>query len=343
MKKKGNIKVLVIRFSSIGDIVLTTPVLRCLKKIPGRQVELHVVTKKTYRPVLESNPHIDCLHLLDGGLRDILNKLRREEFDFVVDLHHNIRSTIVKLALRKPTASVGKLNFEKWLLTAFKINRLPDRHIVERYFEAAGIVGTRDDGGGLEFYFSEPESAVEAMIPGAVNSKLIAFVIGGKHATKRMPNEKIISICRRLPGKVVLLGGEEDAINGSIIAKASGEHVFNACGHFSLQQSAVIVKNAKAVISHDTGLMHIAAAFDKHVISVWGSTVPVFGMAPYMPKHPERSVVVEVNGLPCRPCTKIGFSKCPKKHFDCMMKIDEDRIVDNITKIAEDPYLLPVG
>lgn len=342
MKKKGNIKVLVIRFSSIGDIVLTTPVLRCLKKIPGKQVELHVVTKKANRQVLESNPHVDCLHLLDHGLRDILSKLRREEFDCVVDLHHNIRSNIVKLALRKPSASVAKLNFEKWLLTAFKINRLPGRHIVDRYFEAAAFVGTRDDGGGLQFYFTQPEPDVEVLIPGAASSKLIAFVIGGKHGTKRMPNEKIISICRRLPGRIVLLGGGEDATNGSIIADACGEQVFNACGHFTLQQSAAIVKQAKAVISHDTGLMHIAAAFDKHLISVWGSTVPVFGMAPYMPKHPGRSFVVEVNGLPCRPCTKIGFDKCPKNHFDCMNKIDENRIVDCITRIVEDPHPLPV-
>ncbi len=333
MTDADHVKVLVIRFSSIGDIVLTTPVLRCLKKIPGKEVEVHVVTKKAYSSILEDNPYVDRLHLLDGRLTGLIKQLRAADIDCIIDLHHNIRSALVKLALRKPAGSFLKLNLEKWLLTRFKVNRLPPRHIVDRYFEAAAIAGVENDGEGLDFFFSRKPVHLYDGLPVSFNKDLVTFVIGGKHATKRLPNDKIISICRKLPGNIVLLGGKEDEANGRTIESACGEHVFNGCGLFSLQQSASLVKKARLVISHDTGLMHIAAAFNKYLVSVWGNTIPGFGMFPYMPKYPERSIIVEVEGLPCRPCTKIGYTKCPKGHFDCMMRIDEEKIVQNARHI----------
>ncbi len=336
MTDAGHLKVLVIRFSSIGDIVLTTPVLRCLKKVPDQEVEVHVVTKSVYSNILDGNPYVDRLHLLDGRLLDLIKQLRTADFDYIIDLHHNIRSAMVKLALRKPTGSFLKLNLEKWLLTRFKVNRLPSRHIVDRYFEAAAIAGVENDGQGLDFFFSRGSATLPDGLPASFYEDLVAFVIGGRHATKRLPNDKIISVCRKLPANVVLLGGKEDEANGRIIASACGENVFNGCGLFSLQQSAFLVKKARLVISHDTGLMHIAAAFNKHLVSVWGNTIPGFGMMPYMPKYPERSIIVEVEGLPCRPCTKIGYAKCPKGHFDCMMKIDEEKIVERARHILQD-------
>ena len=327
MVEKKHIKVLVIRFSSIGDIVLCSPVLRCLKQIPGVDCEVHVVTKSQNREVLAHNPHVHKLHLLEGSLRSLLGKLRAEGFHYIIDLHHNLRSAMVKACLRKPSGSFMKLNLEKWLLTRFKIDRLPATHIVERYFDAAAFLGVENDGGGLDFFLSGDADKVPALIPEHFTASYTAFAIGGRHATKRLPNEKIISLCQALPGQVILLGGREDKPNGDVIAQACGHKVFNACGLLSLQQSARLVKDARLVISHDTGLMHIAAAFNKHIISIWGNTVPAFGMEPYMPAFPERSVKIEVEGLPCRPCSKIGFSKCPKKHFDCMKKIDEEKII----------------
>ncbi len=337
MTEADHIKVLVIRFSSIGDIVLCTPVLRCLKKIPGKEVEVHFVTKEAYRNLLENNPHVDHLHLLDGRLKDLISELRAAGFDYIIDLHHNIRSAMVKLSLRKPSGSFLKLNIEKWLLTRFKINRLPSKHIVGRYFEAAALAGVSDDGMGLEFFLPDDAEVSPSELPPSFSEGYVAFVIGGKHATKRLPNKKIISICNKLPGHILLLGGAEDAENGRMIAEACGENVVNDCGRFSLHQSAYLVKQSKLVISHDTGLMHIAAAFNKYLISVWGNTVPAFGMVPYMPKYPERSIIVEVEGLACRPCTKIGYAKCPKNHFDCMMKINEDKIVDSAKRILAAP------
>jgi ADP-heptose:LPS heptosyltransferase len=156
----------------------------------------------------------------------------------------------------------------------------------------------------------------------------IAFAIGAQHATKRLPNEKIADICRLIGKPVLLLGGKEDAANGQQVAQQAGTHVINLCGELSLHESAYVVSNAEKVITHDTGLMHIAAAFKKEIISVWGNTVPEFGMTPYYGKYKIPDHKSEIRNLYCRPCSKIGYDKCPKGHFMCMMLQNEKGIAD---------------
>ncbi|MBW6498541.1 MAG: glycosyltransferase family 9 protein [Bacteroidales bacterium] len=325
---KGDKKILIIRFSSIGDIVLTTPVLRALKNTIGLNAEVHFVTKKSFAAFMRNNPNVDMVHELEGSLFELTKRLRSERFDYIIDLHNNLRSNLLRLLLMRPSKAFNKLNVEKWLLTRLKINRMPSVHIVDRYLAAAKRLGVKNDGHGLDFFLSEKDLVWPELLPKAFKQGYVAFVIGGMHATKRMPNQKIIDICRALKRPVVLLGGPEDAKNGRIIEAAAGQHVFNACGKLSLNQSAFLVKEAKVVITHDTGLMHIAAAFQKPIISVWGNTVPEFGMYPYMPQKPENSLVIEVKGLPCRPCDKIGYEKCPKGHFDCMEKISHNEVAN---------------
>ncbi len=334
MNARKKIKVLVIRFSSIGDIVLTTPVLRCLKKIPDVDTEVHVVTKSAFRDVLLYNPHVDHLHLLEDDLFSLAKRIASEHIDYIVDVHHNLRSAILKAWLRKPSSSFRKLNFEKWLLVQLKLNRLPDVHVVDRYFEAAAFLGVQHDGKGLDFYLPEKTKSVDHLLPGSFAGGFMTFAIGGKHATKRLPNELIIDIIRKLNHKAVLLGDDNDKNNGRLIASACGDLVYNGCGQFSLIQSATLVKKADYVISHDTGLMHIAAAFEKPLVSIWGSTIPGFGMTPYMPGQPWRSEIIEVTGLSCRPCSKLGHKKCPKGHFDCMMKIDVQDVVEAVRRVT---------
>lgn len=325
-------KVLVIRFSSIGDIVLTTPVVRCLKTAEHLQAEVHYATKRQFAGMLEANPYIDMVHVLDGGLYELIRRLRAERFDYVVDLHNNIRSNIIRMALGKPSKGFRKLNVKKWLLTNFKVNRLPALHIVDRYMAAARGLGVEGDGGGLDFFIPKAEQKLPAQLPQGFRRGFVAFAIGGKHFTKRLPNEKIIEICKSLGKPVVLLGGPEDRANAEAIQSACGKAVFNGCGLFSLNQSAFLVRESDAVVTHDTGLMHIAAAFGKRVVSIWGNTVPEFGMYPYMPAHPERYELIGVDGLSCRPCSKIGYQKCPKGHFDCMNKISAPDVVKQVNK-----------
>lgn len=326
-------KVLVIRFSSIGDVVLTTPVLRCLKNIPDRNIEVHYVTKNTYEEVLQENPYIDRLHLLDGNLVQLMLRLRKEKFDYIVDLQNSIRSVVMKLVLLRPSSGLNKANVRKWMMTNFKINRLPPVHIVDRYLATARALGAKNDGKGLDFFLSQSSESVLEILPESFQPEFIGFAIGGQHATKRLPNEKIISIINRLPLPVVLLGGEADKENAALIAAECDQPVFNTCGLLSLHESARLVKTAKVLITHDTGLMHIAAAFNSYIVSVWGNTIPAFGMYPYMPEFPERFCVVEVKDLACRPCSKLGYKKCPKGHFKCMMEVNEVEIVRAVQRM----------
>ena len=324
-------KILIIRFSSIGDIVLTTPVVRCLKEQLG--AEVHFLTKRNFEKILLSNPHIDRVFSIDKKVSEVLELLKNEGYDAVIDLHANLRSLQVKLGLGVRSYSFDKLNFEKWLMTTLKINRLPPIHIVDRYLETVAPLGVKNDGKGLDFFIpKEDETNVlsneKGLIPSNFfkngDSKYIAFVIGAAHATKRLPTGKIIDICNQIELPIFLIGGKEDIERGELIVSQSNSYVVNFCGKLNLNQSASIVRQAEKVITHDTGLMHIAAAFGKDIISIWGNTIPEFGMTPYLPTA--NSQIIEVENISCRPCSKIGHDVCPKGHFDCMNKMDISRI-----------------
>ncbi len=324
-------KILVIRFSSIGDIVLTTPVIRCLKK-QLEDVEVHYLTKKQFLSVIRANPHIDRIHTIDDSIDEIITELRKQNYDHIVDLHKNFRSKGVIMKLRKPATSFNKINVRKWLAVNLKINRLPDVHIVDRYFQAVEHLGVKNDDEGLDYFIPESDEVNMTDLPQTHRNGYIGWVIGGTYFTKIYPDDKIIEVCRKIKKPVVLLGGKTDAERGDRIAEAVGDSVFNACGKFSLNGSASLVKQADKIITNDTGLMHVAAAFRKEIISLWGNTIPGFGMYPYMPGDEEKSTIFEVKNLSCRPCSKLGYKKCPKKHFDCMRKIDIERIVETVRK-----------
>ena len=314
--KTENLKILIIRFSSIGDIVLTTPVIRCLKKqLQG--AEIHYLSKKYFMDVLLANPYIDKLHLLEENLSDTISSLREENFDLVIDLHNNLRTLIIKTRLGVKSKSFDKLNWQKWLLVNFKVNRMPATHIVDRYLDTVRFLGIKNDDKGLDYFINE-EYDLRTLLP-STHLHYVGLVIGAQHATKRLPQHQLIKLCKDLRQPVVLLGGPDDQLRGAEICDSAGKHVFNGCGKFTLDQSAYLVKMARQIISHDTGLMHIAAAFKKPVISIWGNTVPQFGMYPYKTTE---SIIVEVNDLHCRPCSKIGYKKCPLGHFKCMNDID---------------------
>lgn len=316
------LKILIIRFSSIGDIVLTSPVIRCLKEqIQG--VEIHYLTKKSFEQVLAANPHIDKLHFLENSLENCISELKKESFDYIIDLHHNLRTLIIKTRLGIYSKSFDKLNWKKWLLVNLKKNVMPNIHIVDRYLQTVEFLGVKNDQKGLD-YFLHSNYELESLLPPS-HHKFIAVVIGAQHGTKRLPVERLIELCKGINHPIVLLGGPEDTERGESIAKLAGKHVFNACGKFKLDQSAFLIKMSEKVISHDTGLMHIAAAFQKTILSIWGNTVPEFGMTPY---KINQSYIFEVSGLNCRPCSKIGYKTCPKGHFKCMNNINLNELTN---------------
>lgn len=328
-------KILLLRFSSIGDIVLTTPVVRCLKKQLG--AELHFLTKTSFVSILEANPYLDKVFSFQKEISsDLKAQLKSEHYDHIIDLHHNLRTLRLKFALGRPASSFDKLNWEKWLLVRLKINQMPKSHIVHRYMETVRHLGVEYDGEGLDYFIPAQESLAGIELPEA---PFVAFAIGATHSTKRLPEAKIIEICQRIAQPIVLLGGKPEQEAGQRIANAAGAHVLNLCARLSLHQSAGIVKAASKVITHDTGLMHIAAAFRKPVVSVWGSTVPAFGMWPFYPTGMDLNTSVEVAGLSCRPCSKIGFDQCPKTHFNCMRKIDVAQIASLISSGSNATFL----
>lgn len=311
-------KILIIRFSSIGDIVLTTPVIRCVKT-QLKDVEVHYLTKSVYKEVIAYNPYIDKLHLLNDDFNTLTEQLKEENFDCIIDLHHNLRTLRVKRSLKKiKSFSFNKLNFKKWLLTAFKIKTLPDIHIVDRYMQTVQTLGVRNDGNGLDYFISRKDEVPLTDLPVSHLHGYIAIVIGAAHNTKKLPQQKLKELCAKIDHPIILLGGKEDKINGDDIAAIDDVKIYNACGKFTLNESAYLVRNAKFVISHDTGLMHIAAAYKKIIFSVWGNTVPQFGMAPYYGKSEILNFKFEILNLSCRPCSKIGNNKCPRGHFKCM-------------------------
>ncbi len=335
MDELHKVKFLIIRFSSIGDIVLTTPVVRMLKEqIQG--AEIHYLTKPKFKNVVANNPYIDKIHTLRENFDEMIEILRNESYDYIIDLHHNLRTSRVKRRMGLPAFSFDKLNWEKWLRVNFNIHRLPDVHIVDRYLATTSVFDVQDDGKGLE-YFLQPEDDVPITnFPDVYKNGFIAVAIGAQHYTKRLPNEKLASLCGKIKYPMILLGDQNDSVNAEEIIRVAKEQnpeiaVINACGVYSLNQSASIVKQSHIVLTHDTGLMHIAAAFGKRIISVWGNTIPEFGMSPYR-AHPD-SLIVEVQNLKCRPCTKIGFRICPKKHFKCMNHIDEQIIISKIEQV----------
>ena len=307
-------KFLILRFSSIGDIVLTTPVIRCLKQ-QYPDAEVHYVTKKSYETLLENNPHIDKVFVLENGLNKMIKDLQSERYDYVIDLHNNLRTTIIKLRLGVKSFSFDKLNLQKWLLVKFKKNLMPNVHIVDRYMNTVESLGVKNDNKGLDYFIPEKDEMPSDWLPENFRNGYAVYAIGGQHETKKLPLNKMIELCQTINLPLVLIGGEEDSIiSEQLTINIKNIPIFDACGKYNLNQSASIIQNSEIVYTHDTGMMHVAAAFKKKIVSVWGNTVPEFGMYPYQTDFE----VIENKDLNCRPCSKIGYEKCPLGHFKCM-------------------------
>lgn len=313
-------KFLIIRFSSIGDIVLTTPVIRCLKKHFEDKAEIHCITKKQYASLYESNPGVNKVISIDKSINEVIDELKNEEYDFIIDLHNNIRTASLKKKLKAKSYTFKKHNIQKWMLCNLGVDKLPDVHIVDRYFETISHFGINNDNKGLDYFIPS-----DVKLKSDFSDK-IAFVIGGQHEGKKMPNHQIIELVSKIKQDIVLVGGKEDEKAGLIIEKAC-ENARSFCGKLNLNESALLIKQCKLVITHDTGLMHIASAFKKNIISLWGQTTPRFGMYPYLPG--ENSKITEPKTR--RTLSKLGNKKT-KKH--AMQSIDLFELSTYINKLT---------
>ena len=296
------------------------------------EVEVHYLTKRKFSSVLLHNPYIDQLHEMEKDISEVMETLQLEGFDYVIDLHKNIRSALIKKQLPALSFTVDKLNFKKWMLVNWGINKLPEKHIVDRYLDTARAFGLKNDMKGLDYFLGDQDNVDFDNWEIDVKNGFVAFAIGAAHIGKKMPTDKISEIISELDLPIVLLGGKEDQEAAEEIVKtASNKKVVNACGKYSINQSAFIVSKCEVLIAGDTGLMHIGAAFKRKIVSIWGCTVPEFGMYPYLTDP--RSVIIEPNHLAKRPCSKLG-NRCKYGIENrCITQIPNSEITDAVNEL----------
>ena len=321
-------KILVIRLSSIGDIILTTPLLRRLQAAyPSAAIDY--CTKQPFVSLLSSNPRLSKIYTTE--------QLPNETYDFVVDLQNNHRSrTIVRSLNAKQKVKYRKENWKKWLMVQCKLNfYATTQSVVDRYQAALTKFEVSDDTEGCELYPSPSEKAfAEPYI--IAGKKTLALCFGARHFTKRYPPLRFAALlsvlCKDDSVRVLLLGGKEDASQALEIVNALPvqyrSKVVNLSGSCSLMQTAALLEQCDAVLTNDTGLMHMASAFGQKLFVLFGSSSSAFGFLPYHTPYE----LFEVEGLSCRPCSHIGRDRCPKGHFRCMNDLPEERIVRRIVE-----------
>ncbi len=332
-------KILVIRLSSIGDIILTTEVIRLLRKrFPDSKIDFLI--QKEFKELLMYNKRVDNLIEYDKKLN--LNEIKKrrndilqdEKYDLIIDLHNNIRTRHWRKGIYKELLKVKKYRLEKLSLVHFNnsFNSMP--HVTDRYFNTINELNIEKDNRGLEVWL-EGESAYKANDNKGLNN-IIGIAPGAKHFTKMFPKEKLILLFKKLlliynHSKFKIFGIKEDGHISKQLKELGGERVVDFCGELTLLQTAKEIDECDVVITNDSGLMHLAASRKVPTLAIFGSTVPQFGFTPYG----NRSEIIEVE-LDCRPCTHIGRADCPKGHFNCMNLIEIDEILKKLEKLINE-------
>ena len=325
-------RILIIRFSSIGDIVLTFTVASTIKSLyPHCKIDF--VTKPQFKELLNACPDLDTIYTLTGTVAQLRKEIDFNQYDAILDLHHNLRSRILLGFQFGKVYRFPKNNIEKWLLTTFKIRPKMIRHVTERYLETLSAYTKAPIVGIAPAYRVPDASKIDIKETFQVEpSKYVAVAIGAQFATKRMPTDLLVELIQKINLPVLLLGAKEDQLTANeILEQCTSNIIFSAVGTATIHESAWLVKNAKALLTHDTGLMHIGASFEVPLHVIWGNTTRDFGMYPYRVEQ-EQVFNYEVSGLSCRPCSKIGHQSCPKGHFSCMRQQDLVAIANAINE-----------
>ena len=320
-------RILIIRLGSASDIMLTTPIIRAInQQIEG--AEIHFLVNKNNRELLASNPRIAKIHEYQETEKVLIDELKAEHFDFIVDLQHNRRTKHLCNKLGIPCSFFQTHSIKRWISVRLKINTLPRRHLVERYFETVKAIGVQNDHQGLEYPIPKEEKFDTDNLPVFFEDGYVAVVLDAERATQRIPTNKIVEITTILHKPVILIGGKEVRHIGQEIVSQLGDRAHNTCGELSFNQSASLIQQSACVLTGDSVFMHVASALNKPVCSLWGSTVPEFGKYPYLPEQRNLFRIFEICSLKCRPCAQLGFKKCPRRHFRCMNNIPTIEVAD---------------
>lgn len=313
--------------SSMGDVVMTTPIARCIHRQLG--AEVHYLTKAAYQSLLQLD-YISKVYLLDKQKQIDTEILRKNNYDIIVDLHNNLRSRKLCLQLSKPVLRTDKMPIRKWLFLKLRIDLLKSSHVIDRHFNTVKSLDVLNDGLGME---------VPQQYTNRPTKKHIAIVLGGTYITKRIPQKLAKKIILQFPEYTFhILGGDDINITHGLFDNI--QNVNNHIGQLDLPSTISRMSQCILVITGDTGLMHIAAALQKPMISVWGSTSTKFGFAPHygsQSKVPHQ--IIENNELKCRPCSKYGVKQCPKGHMNCLEKIKVTQMNTQIENMMNSAHL----
>ena len=333
-----SIRILILRLSSIGDIILSSFFIRQLANaFPDSLIDF--VIKKQFKDLVQYNPYINEIYCLDteNGLSQLVKlrkSLNNNSYDFVFDLHNNLRTRFLLCGLSGSNKwRIKKDKFKRALLVWMKWNRYDGiKSIPIRYLEVGAQADIEDDQKGLNLYWDKQiEENVREGYPKLFTEKYFIFAPGAGFYSKKWPIEYFMElveiITKNSDEKIVILGGQVDIDDGNELQM--NERVVNLTGKLSLLESAIMIKNAKALISNDSGLMHMATAVKTPVLVIFGSTVEELGFFHFRSKH----CIIQNEGLKCRPCSHIGKDYCPKGHFRCMVEIDPNLVYDELIKL----------
>ncbi|MBN1482843.1 lipopolysaccharide heptosyltransferase II [candidate division KSB1 bacterium] len=336
--------ILVIRLSSIGDILLASPLLRLLRqRFPDAHIDF--VIKSRYVDAIRTNPHLDTVYPLEtsaghSALQEMRRQLRMHHYELVVDIHNNFRSHYLRKIPDAHVVVVNKYKWRRFLLVCFGWNLYKQIvPVYQRYINTVAHLGVEDDEEGLEFCIdTERQSAIRTKLDEMgfqFDKKTVAIAPGASFYTKRWPLDYFIAVAKALQSALdiqcILLGDKQDAELTRGLAEALNESTYDVAGQLSLMESACALNCADVLLTNDTGLMHLATALGKPTVSIFGSTVKELGFFPVG----NNVMVIENVGLSCRPCTHIGRKSCPRKHFKCMKEIEPQRVFDALASLLK--------
>lgn len=315
-------RILLVRFSALGDVLLTTPLVRALATA-WPDARITYVTKAAAAPVFARSPRVAEVVALDpgGSVRGLARRLAGAPWDLCVDLHASLRARLLRMLVPGPWRAVRPRRWDRRLCIAFGADRLRDAPpVAERYFAAVSDLGVRPDGEPAEMFTSPEEDArAAALAPGGH----VVVAPGAAHATKRWPPSHWRALAARLRAEgltVVGVGtaGERERLEDAHAVPAFGE---------GLGVTAALLRHAACAVTHDSGLMHLASAMGAPVVALFGPTTPAFGYAPY-----RATGVLLHRTLPCRPCAPYGGPRCPLGHHRCMIDIDPATVAEAVVR-----------
>ena len=337
-------RILLIRFSSIGDIILTSPVIRVLRE-RAPEARIDMVVKREYAELVQTNPRLNKIYAFDKrtklpGLLNLVRQVRAVRYDLILDLQRNLRSSLVywggravrRLRYRRPM-------LKRALLVHLGINLYKEIvPVPDLYFRPLKKLGFMNDGKGLELWPTTQQQEKAAALLRENQVREDALLIGlspmAAHTMKMWEPEGFITLGAALVGRygarIVIFGGKEDRALGEEIARAIPGHPVVACGKLSLMESAALLGRCRLLVTNDTGVMHMAVAMKRKVVAIFGPTTEELGFYPYSTEH-----AVLSKDLPCRPCTSIGTNTCKMGTHACMRSISPEEVLAAVERLLK--------